>query len=228
MKRMISVLTVVLLCVSLVCPVFAANDTFVPSISEKDQPDIIPTPEGYFALIYDKAGNIVGYLNKDCIVITPVSQANTSTKIPEDSKKTLLDVHQKLLDGSMKIPYENGTDWVIRDLFDVSLLCDDHPQMLKDGNYLSITLDLGIGEKAAVNIMIYENGQWHPAIKTVNNGDGTVTVAIDRVGVVAVSVPAGETPNTGINDNVALWVVLMAVAAAALVAVVVLRRKAVH
>ena len=42
----------------------------------------------------DKDGNIIDYVYGPCLVITPVSEAETSTLIPQDAKETLLDVYE--------------------------------------------------------------------------------------------------------------------------------------
>lgn len=56
----------VVVCMVLACPVFATNDTFVPSISYKDGPDV------------DKAV-LDGGSVADCLVITSVRQATEKT-----------------------------------------------------------------------------------------------------------------------------------------------------
>ena len=133
MKRGISLLVVLVFCLSLVCPVFA--DEFVPSITDKGAPEIVTIKdnEGKDAIgeIIDENGKVIGYLYEDCLVITPVSQAKTSTRIPDDAEELLLEVYDKLCDGSMSLPYEkfnanlDPAKMVIRDLFDVSWLCGE-------------------------------------------------------------------------------------------------------
>ena len=72
-------------------------------------------------------------------MITPVSQVDSSKEIPEDSRALLKQVYAALTDGSMKLPYEKyGLDpakMVIRDLFDVSFLCTEHPEMLENASH---------------------------------------------------------------------------------------------
>ena len=228
MRRVICFATVLLMCISLVCPVFAAE--FVPSISAKDHPEVVPTKDGYPAMLCDDDGNVVAYLEDGCIVITPVSEAETSTEIPEDAREQLIEVYEGLKDGSIKIPYEDDTDWVVRDLFDISFLCEDHPKMMAEGANLVITFDLGVSANTDVNVMVYNDGKWNSAIKVVNNGDGTVTITLDQVGAVAFSVPADtyDTPaQTGdvAGFNLVIWIAVMTVAAAAVVFLLVFRRR---
>ena len=81
----------------------------------------------------------------------------------------------------MELPYDssvNPDDMVIRDLFDLSFLCEEHPEMLENGNTLKITFDLGVSAGDTVIAMVYVDGQWIP-VELINNGDGTVTVVYE-------------------------------------------------
>lgn len=79
MKKIISLMLVLIMCLSIAMPVFAAEDTFVPSISEKDGPQLvtITDDEGNPAIgkVPDADGNVIDYIDEDCLVVTPVSQA---------------------------------------------------------------------------------------------------------------------------------------------------------
>ena len=241
MKKIISLLLVAVLCIGLVCPVLA--DEFVPSITDKDAPDIVPVPDGEgkscIGPLMDGDNNVIDYAYEDCLVITPISEANSSTRIPEDSKATLLDVYAKLSDGTMDLPYEkfnanlDPSTMVIRDLFDASWLCGegsgftdhpDHPSILAvPGNTLTVTFDLGISKNATVYVMTYINGVWEPIVKTTNNGDGTVTCVFEDICPIAFSVGSAYTnppAQTGDNSMVYLWGGLLAVATLALVALI--------
>ncbi len=247
MKRAISILAVLVLCFSLTAPVLA--DEFVPSITDKGAPEIVPIKDDNgmpaIAQILDEDGNVVGYLYEDCLVITPVSQAKTSNLIPDDAETMLLDVYDKLVAGTMSLPYEKfnknlkASDMVIRDLYDVSWQCGEetavetdhpnHPEMVAPkGVVVRITFDLGISKTASVYSMSYKGGAWNPIVSTVNNGDGTVTCTFEDFCPVAFSVDSGlYTPpsQTGDNSNIVLWIVVMAVSVLALGAVLVLSRR---
>ena len=253
MRRMISFIVALVLCVSLCGTVFA--DDFVPSITEKGAPEIITIKdaEGNDAIgqILDEDGNVIGYLYEECLLITPVSQAKTSEKIPDHAEDLLLDVYQKLLAGTMQLPYDklnanlDPAKMVIKDLFDVTWLCgenadenfdEEHPDhedlIAPKGVTVKITFDLAVGKNAGVYCMSYKNNTWNPVVKCVNNGDGTVTCTFEDFCPVAFSVgSANVTPpsQTGDPANPALWIVLMSVSVVALGAVLVLsRRKAVR
>lgn len=242
MKKMISLLLVAVLCIGLVCPVFA--DEFVPSITDKDAPDIVPVPDGEgkscIGPLMNEDDEIIGYAYDDCLVITPISEANTSTRIPEDSKDILLDVYGKLSDGTMNLPYEKFNDnldpstMVIRDLFDASWLCGkdsgftdhpDHPSILAvPGNTLTITFNIGVPKNATVYVMTYINGVWEPIESCTNNGDGTVTCVFEDICPIAFSIGSQYTnppAQTGDNSMIFLWITLLAVATLSLAALIV-------
>ena len=240
MRKVICCLLAVLLCMSLAVPAFAAEDDFVPSISYKEEPEIVPVPgvdnPPAIGILYDEDGNIIDYVREGCLVVTPVSEAKTSTEIPDDARALLLQVYEELLDGTMKLPYEeNGLDpekMVIRDLFDATFLCEEHPKMMADGKLiLDITFDIGVAAGVEVTVMTYVDGVWTPIVKTVNNGDGTITCSFDKICPIVFCVPVGtNVPPSQTGDiagnNLLLWVgLLLASAAAVTVLAVDLHRK---
>ena len=66
MKKILSLVVVLLLCASLVLPVFAAEDNFVPSITYKPNPEIISLVgedgESYIGVIRNGDGEILSTL----------------------------------------------------------------------------------------------------------------------------------------------------------------------
>lgn len=230
MKRTISLLTALVLCLSLVCPVFAAE--FVPSITDKGAPDIVPVGDGKLAEILDAASAVVDHLGEDCLIITPVSEAKTSTDIPEDAREELLAIYEALLNGTMELPYGSDLDpdqMVIRDLFDLSWLCNDHEDLMEDNKDYSIrvTFDLGVDKNTDVYAFVYVNGAWE-IVKCTNEGNGRVCCVLGDVGVLALAVLGDSlTPpaQTGDNADLTLWISVMAVSALALTAVLFLRKR---
>ncbi len=231
MKKLICLLTVLALAMAFACPVFAA-EAFVPSISDKEEPDIVPDDEGVIGEIKGEDGEIIDKVDGDCLVITPISEAETSTRIPEDAREELLYVYEELLNGDMTLPYEqDGLDpetMVIRELIDASWLCEEHPAMLEpEGVTIDLTFDIGVDADTKVYVYVRIDGEW-TAVPVVNNGDGTVTCTFEELCPIAFCVAAGtgKPPvQTGDEFNPTIWIVLLAVSAAALVGVVVLRRK---
>ena len=230
MKRILSLIVAVALCLSLTAS-FAFAAEFVPSIGDKDHPEIVPDGDGSVGQIVGEGGGIISNLDDGCIIITPVSGANSSEDIPEDAKENLLDLYEGLVDGSIQVPYDpsiDPDDMVIRDLIDISFDCDEHPGLLEDGGVLQLTFDLGVAPDDNVVVMVYVDGEWIN-VELINNGDGTVTCFFNQLGAVVFAVQQSEAPpQTGdfSGNNVIMWAVLMAVSAIALVVcVVVYRRK---
>lgn len=239
MKKIMSlVLALTLLC-SMVCVASAAQEDFVASITYKPAPEIVPVGEedgqviiGY---IYDENGNVIGKIYEDCLLVTPISQAATSDKIPDDAEALLIQVYNQLVAGSMTLPYEkvagyNGETMVIRELVDATWLCEDStvktpcPDVVEPPKVVfQITFDLGVAAGTNVVVMTYKQSQWNPIVATKNNGDGTVTCTFEDLCPVAFAVPTKTvpTPGTGDSSNPLLWGVLMGVSAVALVALVV-------
>jgi len=232
MRRIVCILIAVTACLSLAVTALAA-DVMTPSVPSKDAPTIVPgvvdMGDPVIGEIVDGKDNNVDFIVEDCLIVTPVSQANTSDKIPEEARQTLLSVYEQLSNGTMKLPYEEGVDpnkMVIKDLFDVSWGCVDHEEMVEEeANYIKLTLDADVKANTAVVVMVYDDGQWYEAQSVVNNGDGTISVVMDNVGIVAISVPTDSISETGDKADLTLWTVLLAVSAVALVALVVFRRR---
>ena len=243
MKKAIVLLFALAVCTVLICPVFAAQDDFVPSISYKGEPEIVPVedPDGdpAIGITYheDNAEEVISYIYEGCLIITPVSMVDTSKEIPADAAQELKYVYNALVSGEMKLPYDKvagyrGEEMVILELVDASWLCGtevsdhDHPEEVEpDGVVFDITFDLGVSEFSNVVVMTYKNGQWNPIEKAVNNGDGTVTCTFEHLCPVAFSVPtdyADTPPQTGDQTNVWIWLVVMLAALVGIVVVAVL------
>lgn len=229
MKRVLFLIVAMTLCISLLASAVFAED-FVPSIGDKDHPEIVPVGGDVVGQIIGSDDAVISDVESGCLVITPVSEANTSTDIPADAKDTLLDVYEKLSNGSMELPYDssvNPDDMVIRDLFDLSFLCSEHPEMLDNGGTLKITFDLGVSAGDTVVAMVYVGGQW-VEVELTNNGNGTVTCFFSQVCPVVFAVKQTETPpQTGdfSGNDILMWGLLMVGSAVALVVCVVFYRK---
>lgn len=234
MKKIIALLTVLMLCATLVVPVSAENE-FKPSVENKPAPEIVPVPDEdgnpALAMLIDGDGLIIDYIYESdgCLVITPVSRAEESEIIPDDARNLLLDVYAKLLNGSMFLPYEKfdagliSSNMIIRDLFDATFLCGDHPEMLlPEGSRLVITFDLGVAADEDVFTMTYNSGEWNPIVSTVNNDDGTVTCVFEHLCPIAFSVEGDVPPvQTGdpAGDQLNIWFMICGIS---LLAVIVL------
>lgn len=218
MRKIMSLMLVVLLCVCLASTALA-KDSFVPSIGYKDGPEIVD------AEIKDE--DVV-----PCLVVTSIPEAQAGTdEIHEDAVDLLLQVYDQLVDGSMELPLEG--EYVIRELVDVSFTieCDEqdpHKEWLEeDGTTVDITFDLGVAPDETVTVMAYVDNKW-VHVPTDNNGDGTVDCVFEDICPVVFCVgdvtPPAQTGDIA-GQHLILWIVLMVVSFVAVVVLVVRRNK---
>ena len=244
MRKVICLLTALLLCMSMLVPAFAAEEGFVPSITYKPNPEVVPVTgedgKGYCGVIRDANGKVIDYIDHACLRITPIAHVwDEEIDVPKEIEDLLLLVYNGLNEGSLKVDYTkhkadlDPSQMVIRDLFDVRWACEDHAKMVEEaGIVLELTFDLGVLSDAQVYAQTYdENGkQFGPIISAENNGDGTVTCVFEHLCVVEfsmlVSAKAGSGSAAGASrPDVMPWVALLSVAVAAAVGVVVVGKK---
>lgn len=225
MKKLLCMLAVVLVCLMLVPPAMAASDTFVPSISYKDGPEI------------EEAG-LDGKDAGGCLVVSSIKDArNKTTDIYQEDRDLLLEVYEQLDDGSMELPLENGK-YVVRELVDVSFRKTDcveadhgHKEWLaQDNTTVTIRFDLGVNKDTDVTVLVYIDGEWIPAEKVVNNGDGTLTCEFEDICPVAFCIdPTVEKEPVRTGDAMAgklgIWVAALAASLVVLVVLILNRRK---
>lgn len=227
MKKVISFVTALLICVSLASSVLA-EDTFVPSVSAKGAPEVVTVKDNngkdVAGVIKDATGKTTGYVEAGKLTVTSAAEANASTEISTEAKAALLDVYEKLSKGTMELPYGDGVDadkMVIKDLFDVT--CD-----VETEDNIELTFDINVASSAKVVVMTYKNNTWNEIVSVKNNGDGTITCVFEHFCPVAIAIPAdaNKAPSeTGDNSDLVLWTVLLAASAAAVVVLVTVRRR---
>ena len=230
MKKMVCLLVVLVLCCSMVLPVFAnAGEEFVPSITYKDGPDVDDA-------ILDDGGEKEGV--DDCVEVTTIEQAKEkTTDITQEDRDLLIEVYEKLKDGSMTLPVEG--DYVIWELFDLSFehedcrVIEEHghkDQKLKEEDTtLTVTFDLGIDPAEKITVLVYVDGEW-VVVEATNNGDGTLTCVFEDICPVVFCREKGaseQIPQTGddFGKNLVLWVAVLVASAAAIVVLLINRRK---
>jgi hypothetical protein len=137
----------------------------------------------------------------------------------------------------MKIPYDkheanlDATNMVIRDLFDARWLCEEHRAMIeKEGFVFELTFDLGVVADTQIFVMTYDEDteQWDPIVKTVNNGDGTVTCTFEHLCAIEFSMPmaAASIPTDDAQaPNVLPWILVLLAAIAAVGGILVSKKK---
>ncbi len=237
----------VLVCLLAVATLFACTLTvsadFVKSIEDKGAPGIVAGDDGVIGKVLGEDGEVIAVCHEDCIIITPVAEAETSTEIPEDAREILLQVYEELCDPDTKLSEvfedlnddvkaalgedKDADDLVIRDLFDVTGICSDLKVLPKDGQSIELTFDLSVPKDGLVLGMIYIDGEWKQ-LDLTNNGDGTVSVVFTEFCPVAFLVPSStaSAPVTGEDlGKLAVWGGLLAVSAVAVVLLVVFGRK---
>jgi len=244
MRKVLVLCVAFLLCLSMVTPALAAEDGFVPSITYKPNPELVPIEvedgKEYIGVIRDENGEVIDYIGTGCLLITPIAHVwDDEIEVPKDVEELLLFVYNSLNDGSMKIPYEkheanlDPANMVIRDLFDARWGCEEHPKMLEpEGVVLELTFDLGVVADAQIYVQSYDETtkEWSPIVSTVNNGDGTVTCVFEHLCAIEFSMLVGSgAASAPVEDaarpNVLPWIIALIVAAAAVVVVVVVKNK---
>ncbi len=232
MKRIFAVvMAMILVIIPFATTVSAEN--FVPSITVKPAPDVVGIGEDengvIIGYIVNEDGETLAIVYEDCIVITSVEEAPESDEIPPEAAEILLEVFKDLSSDDTKLSSlseafnklvadelgedKDADDLVIRDLFDVTALCDDLKEYLpEDGTSIDLKFDISIGADEDVFAMTYIDDKWAPVENIKNNGDGTVTVTFEEFCPVAFFVPGeGEedTPQTGDDANNTVWVLVM-------------------
>lgn len=222
MKKMICLIAVLAVSFTLLLPAFAAESEFVPSISYKDGPAIVS------AVMNEE--NVAS-----CLVVTSLkAAAEKTTDITQEARDLLLDVYGKLVAGEMDLPLEE--DYTIRELVDVSwkqTACVENPHthaadLEKDGTSVTVSFELGAGSTDELLVFAYRNGQWGAVESVKIDEAGNVTCVFEHFCPVAFCVknekntdPTGDISETSLM----LWIVLLAVSTAAVVAMSAKRRK---
>lgn len=242
MRKLICMLIALVMCLSIAAPAYAAESDFVPSITYKPNPEIVPVEneEGqeFIGVIRDENGDIIDYVGHGCLLITPIAHVwDEEVEVPADVERLLTFVYEELNSNNMEIPYEkheadlDPANMVIRDLFDARWACEEHREMIeKEGVTFEITFDLGVVADAQIFVMTYDEdaNEWSPIVKTVNNGDGTVTCTFEHLCAIEFSMPiaAATVPVEDVPSmNVWPWILLLFVAAVAVVCIVVAKNK---
>ena len=230
MKKLMCMLVALILCCSMILPVFATTgEVFVPSISYKEGPKM----EEVILEVDGEKEDV-----DDCVVITTIEQAKEkTTDITQEDRDLLIEVYEKLSDGTMELPLDE--DYVIWELFDLSFEYEDcrvieehghkDEKLKAEDTTLTITFDLDIDSAEKIIVLVYIDGEW-VEVEAKNNGDGTLTCVFDDICPVVFCREKGvaeQVPQTGdaFGKNLILWVAVMVVSAAAIVVLVVNRRK---
>lgn len=209
MKRVISLITVLVLCFALAVPAFATEVDFVPSITAKPAPGIdVSVNEDGDAVIEVKnaAGELVYTTTVDSVIVTAVSEVYNKIEellISEEAAESLKEAYEALTAVDAKLsevipelkdvfeglglPFDGVDSLVVTDLFDLSILNDELASFLgQDNHTLDITFNANVPKNNMVFAATYNDGSWQLTENAVNNGDGTVTVTFRHFCPVAI------------------------------------------
>ena len=237
MRKIVCLFIALVMCLSIAVPALAADTGFVPSITYKPDPEIITVKdekgEDAVAVIRNDKGEVVDYVDHGCFKITPIAHIwDEEIEVPEYIEKLLTGVYDGLNDGTLTINYDafnsnlKASDMVIRDLFDIRWYCDEHRALLEqEGNTLDIIFDLGVVSEAQIFVATFDENtkEWSPIVKTVNNGDGTVTCTFEHLCAISFSMPmaTGSVPAEPIS-SMPIWpfILILVLAIAAIIIIV--------
>lgn len=217
MKKVISALLVLMMCLAMATNAFAAEGEFVPSISYKDSPEMNSAmTDGEDAL--------------SVLVITSIMDAqNGAGDVSDEAVKLLLDVYAKLMDGTMKLSLEKN--YVIRDMFDLSFtesyIASNGSLVQKlerDDVSIHVTFNLGTEVPAGFVVMHYDQNEWKK-LPVVDNKDGTITVEFPHFCPVVFAVEDAGSSDTADFFGAELWIGLLGLSAVAMVVVICKRRQ---
>lgn len=242
MKKFVCLLTVLLLCMTLALPAFAAENGFVPSITYKPNPEIVPVQGedggAYAGVIRDADGNVIGYIDAGCLLITPIAHIwDEEEYVPAEVERLLQFVYDSLNDGSMEIPYEkheadlDPAYMVIRDLFDARWYCEEHPKMLEpEGVVLELIFDLGVVADVEIFVQTYDEAanEWSPIVSVENNGDGTVTCVFEHLCAIEFSMPvdAPSVPSEEVQSpSILPWIIALIIAIIAFIIILIAKKE---
>lgn len=199
MKKMVSLLVAVLLCMVMVLPVAATEADFTPSVGYKEVPDVLEAD-----IVKGDGTNVdtepcYELLKMDADFINNI-QLNTG------SGMVIRDVFE------LSMYCQEGKE-----------------AMEEEDTFLKITFDLDLKNDDVVEVWVQVDGEWVQMEAVINDdGSLTVLFSELGPVAIAVNgeiLDQDEVPQTGDDSQITVWIVVMAVAAVALVAFVIYRRN---
>ena len=225
MKKVISIIMTVVIIATLALPTFAAESSFVESITVK------PAPEVVVAAIVDRNNNKKEDVTADQLIVTPYRPGEES-----DIQKELHNVYDEIdKNGASAIFSDEDAasvkkdglkldKLVVSDLFDIFYTKEN---TLSEDNKLNITFQTKLDlKKKSVVVMVKHNGTWTrvPAsdVKLLENG--RINVSFSKISPVVFLIE--DTPSkTSDAVSLVVWSVVAAASLAAMVLIVVFRNK---
>jgi len=247
MKKILACMLAVVMLVSCSMTAFAATNDYVPSIEIKPGPEVIEqeTDDGRpgMGIIVMPNGEQIP-VPGGSIIITPIVDKD---KADQDIRDALEEAFSNIKDAGgldelvkdlqdILDKIANGTDvddLVITDIFHI-FLSDEYNEYLEKGGKLHIKLQ---GVDGLIAALQNAGGKWGVLFGDmfIDNGDGTYTLVIDKMGVYALFRDAGKvdvdyadpdksSPQTG-DMTVMFMVAFVVLASCAAAALVIYKKK---
>ena len=187
MKKLVCMMIAVLMCVSLILPVAAADSNFIPSVG-----------------VTLKSAVVNGEDVLSCLAATTVGQAkDQSTGAAQADRDALLSAYEALSAEKVAIPLEG--DFEVTDMFLLSVAgdaCADLAEELKkDDVAITLTLESELPESEKMTMMVFVDGKWGNVADIKNNDDGTVTCTLPDLGPVIFVKTDEEPKDTETGEN---------------------------
>lgn len=214
MKKALSFVLAMVILVSLVGTVLAAEGAFTPSVTAKPAPEVVAnkgTGEGAAKApvieVVDHQDTQVDTFDVVHVEVTPVAEKDEK-HVDEEVKTALTEAFEVLSAADVKLvevmpelatvvaeaAKEDASlkdfdvnNLVVKDLFNVAV-SDELAKVLEtEGHSVKLTFDAKIAKNQFVAVMVCVDGKWIP-VDFVVNADGSITCTMDVVGVVAILV----------------------------------------
>jgi len=208
MKKFLSVFTTLVLAAALAVPVCA--EEYHPSVEAESAPVLVTTKEAetnreIIGYVVDEHGEVCSTEYKDCIIVTPLADVAEAENLSAETKAIMAEFYNGILSGEISLDDcpelvalvkeklgENAkaSDLVIKDLFDVTVVCDVlNKNLPPEGTTITLTFDIDLPADSEIFVVTYKNGEIVLVEDMVNNGDGTVSATFEDFCPVAFLVP---------------------------------------
>ena len=211
MKKIMVLLLALVLTLAMALPALAA--TYTPSVEAKDAPEVVTQKDkdgnDCAAIIRDADGKEIASVPFANLVVTPVSQMESTTYANVKARlraafnriKGVSSVRElnSQLESTIKSLYPDVSvdDLVVRDLFDVSVIGDYEEYFKTAGNTLTVRFKLTADSALLLAALDSVDGATWRILddgSITRNGDYTVEITLDRLGVIAFLYDNGELP----------------------------------
>lgn len=174
-------------------------------------PEFVPVEtadgEEAYAILYDKEGNVVSYITSeadlgrvDVYLRDTAEDAVVAERLTKGYLAMMADVNYSdvpcalheddlLKDEINEVLKDSGLDaldLVMYEQFDLNMYGEYADYLAEEGGVLEVKLQLLDWQPAPIVVVISEEGEkWSIVPDVTDNGDGTITVRVDKLGVVS-------------------------------------------